>query len=1066
MANSCGNLDSLTKFLFDSNKSPALNDGIKFKDYQKKFARGSKKTFYNMLYDSGYIKEGFEPITTSTTSNEPPPPENVLATTSNEIVYQNIITDAEKRQIDELREQYMQKLNRFQELTDQINQTSNNYLKRVNNNPYLGRYIAFTTGHCCYVTNQGVVKYIGNMDIWYSIEGKNDCPLISTLWFVNVPWLDEYWTPGTYIPALNLITGTNMQPGQSCGNAGKNVYTNTLVNNPIEKYEGCFNDIPPVTYIEFVPVMNSSNNVNGFESTASSIYVANDSFGPWAAFDNNTDTYWHGRSYQYNSSTGEYLGSYFKNYRDANGNNVEVRGEWLSISFYNMQGIALAKYDIQGRQNCCGNPNGRSPNSWVILGYISSSNTLELVDKRENEGLDYESKTYFINNPEKYKKYNQYFFLTTNCGNPNNKSGHRDCVQISKWKLYTSPDLTDDQRAMTWNESIAGYTDLESCKKYALNNGWNYFGLQNGLSDGTAACLVSNDLAMSSERYGPAYTYTFPVIWAADVQGSNMATLTRQGSLSVLNSGGASIYATPSSKATDYIGTYGDSIGYKWSITRSNNNSWGWWWGWTWIRVPTSNTMILQNDGSQTYNYDTCHKAAIDQKALYFGLQNSTTGNNAKCSLSGDINSITSLGKANNQTDIGNGKFSGGESSNSVYAVGSNLGNYYLILQDDGNMCIYRGMSPDDNQGLIWTPPSKRNEKKEANPAYAASKGKYGKNWMPAGSTLAAGEFIGSNDGSMFLIMQTDGNLVLYTNEKTSACSTTSKGYKVGGQGINALYSVSPPPFKQNVGKAGYVDEENVLHEYDSSNLKLTNNYTKFEKSDAYGNDIPGAMYGNANIEGCKSTCDNNKDCYGFVFDNTNKVCWPKTSEAWPNGGKFRSLSYLDTYVRGKEPITLPSGASKDIVNIDSVQYQYYLKGNRPDGKYGLANATSAQQQELDQLQNDMRDLANQVASITGNFGEGTDNAQGQSSINTASIDQSLAEQQATENKIANSNSVSTSATTPSTRPITETFKTNDNLDRFLKDSDIVVLQKNYDYLFWSILAAGSVVVAMNIKPS
>ena len=36
-------------------------------------------------------------------------------------------------------------------------------------------------------------------------------------------------------------------------------------------------------------------------------------------------------------------------------------------------------------------------------------------------------------------------------------------------------------------------------------------------------------------------------------------------------------------------------------------------------------------------------------------------------------------------------------------------------------------------------------------------------------------------------------------------------------------------------------------------------------------------------------------------------------------------------------------------------------------------------------------------------------------------------------------------------------------LDRILDDSDIVVLQKNYDYLLWSILAAGVVLVSMNL---
>jgi hypothetical protein len=40
---------------------------------------------------------------------------------------------------------------------------------------------------------------------------------------------------------------------------------------------------------------------------------------------------------------------------------------------------------------------------------------------------------------------------------------------------------------------------------------------------------------------------------------------------------------------------------------------------------------------------------------------------------------------------------------------------------------------------------------------------------------------------------------------------------------------------------------------------------------------------------------------------------------------------------------------------------------------------------------------------------------------------------------------------------------TTGGLQNILKDSDIIVLQKNYDYLFWSILAVGTVLVSMNI---
>jgi len=1013
MSNQCDNLDSLTKIPSNS-ISPALNHGIQFKDYQTKFSDHLAKKY-------GY-KEGFENIGRLRNYISE---SNVLAKETNNIVEQNNVTN-EQQQIEILREQYQEKLIKFQDLMARINGSSNNYLNRVHDNPYLGKNIHFTTGHVCYVTNQGVVKHIPNMDSWYSIESKNECPGL-TFTDVNIPWLPEYDTPGTHISQLNLITGTPMQFGQSCGNAGKNVYVNTLVNNPKEKYEGCYNDKPQATDILFVPVMNSTNDVSGFKSYATSIYVNNDVWGPWAAFNRNTNYYWHsatGSDYNYNSSTGVYEGIHFLNVSTKNGVQ-DIKGENLQINL--PQDFVLTKYDIQGRQDCCGQPNGRSPNSWYVVGW-NGSQWVE-VDKQENQELNYELKTYFIPDP---KPYNSYVIITTNCGNPGDRTGNRYCVQIAIWNLYTSTDygFTDDKRAMIWNPAEIGYTDLETCKKYASDNGWSYFGLQDGKEDGTAACLLSNDLASSSGKYGTAYKYSNAVVWAADVQGAgNIATLNRQGSLIVQNSSGASVYASPSEKATDYIGTYGDS---------------------------GSRAMALENGGSQSYNYETCRDAAAAKNMNYFGLQNSRSGENAQCALSNDINSVIKYGQSSNRMHLSDGNFSGGGWSNSVYTRDPDLGNYYLMLYDNGIMTVSRGMSPDDNQGEIWRA-EKRTEKKYSNPSFAAKKGKYGVNWMSSGSTLAAGEFIGSNTGSIYLIMQTDGNLVLYTNEKVSACSTNSKGYQVGGGWVNALYSLTPAPFKENIGKVGYVDEENVLHEYASNNLNLTNNYTKFNKVDTPMNDIPGAMYGSANVEGCKSTCDNNKDCYGFVFDNANNVCWPKTSAAWPYGGSLYNNTNIDTYVRGKGPISVPSGVTKDTVNIDSVQYQNYVLGGELNGKYGLANATAAEQEELSRLQNEMKGLSREISTLTDRFGQGTNNAQSQSYKNTKGLQRYLQE-----NKSAN---VEIDKMNPNKRT-REGFKPNDNIEKILQDSDIVVLQKNYDYLFWTILAAGSVIVAMNIKTS
>ena len=38
-----------------------------------------------------------------------------------------------------------------------------------------------------------------------------------------------------------------------------------------------------------------------------------------------------------------------------------------------------------------------------------------------------------------------------------------------------------------------------------------------------------------------------------------------------------------------------------------------------------------------------------------------------------------------------------------------------------------------------------------------------------------------------------------------------------------------------------------------------------------------------------------------------------------------------------------------------------------------------------------------------------------------------------------------------------------DSTENILNDSDIVVLKENYTYLFWSILAVGTILVTMNI---
>ena len=160
----------------------------------------------------------------------------------------------------------------------------------------------------------------------------------------------------------------------------------------------------------------------------------------------------------------------------------------------------------------------------------------------------------------------------------------------------------------------------------------------------------------------------------------------------------------------------------------------------------------------------------------------------------------------------------------------------------------------------------------------------------------------------------------------------------------------------------------------------------------------------------------------------------------YPNTSRT-SAPGVDLYMRGKIPITAASGISQTTKNIDSIRYQNYVVSSETDS-YGLANATSSQQQQLSQLQTQLDQLTLQLTKLTGEYGNGSSEAESQVDTNVKGVQNYLNEIKLNDTKIKGFNTT---------------------MDNILNDSDIVVLQKNYDYLFWSILAIGSVIVSMNI---
>jgi len=135
--------------------------------------------------------------------------------------------------------------------------------------------------------------------------------------------------------------------------------------------------------------------------------------------------------------------------------------------------------------------------------------------------------------------------------------------------------------------SSGSYT-YERCKQVAIDAGYQYFALQAvNTSTSKGYCAVSNDQPTITSLGTALVPSGMNAVWSSNTSGQtgNTATLTNQGALSVINSGGQSVFSTPNSSAqpSNYLGCYGDG---------------------------PNRAMTLINNGSQQYNNAQCQQIA------------------------------------------------------------------------------------------------------------------------------------------------------------------------------------------------------------------------------------------------------------------------------------------------------------------------------------------------------------------------------------------------------------------------------------------------------------------------
>ncbi len=823
-------------------------------------------------------------------------------------------------------------------------------------------------------------------------------------------------------------------------NINTNVFVGGLVNNPDASYEGCYYDKPPSKEMSMIPVMKASNNYTGKQDRGKDSYWCSTSsvyknrkgawYDAWGAFAQNRGWWWHSAvdsNHRYNNKTGNYEGIKTVSYTDNYGLGKNIKGEWLWIKLPKCSHMTASSYEIFPRP---GLNESRSPNSWVIFGCKGdcatnwTSGGWHLLDEQTDQ-------VFKGNQPNKYNieypgEYTFYCIVVSRVG-VDGARHNRNSVQFGMSYYYNSDTtMTNDDRSMIWDDG--NYLTLDQCKQKANDGGYKYFGLQDVQSNDKAACLVSND-EFNSKIYGDASKHIQHVsLWSSNTHGKQGVSMqiTKEGNMVLTDAGGNVVFETD--VVADCVQQYS---------TTDNTDS------------PGNDLKYLGSDLEQCKSQ--CDD--LDNCALFVWNK----GANKGCWLKSGLN-VRRRQSYRKRTGswwrrrwVTRHRWVGGTTTNNnltIYTKTRDLSGclFKLRLQEDGNMCIYN--VNDEDSIPVWETMTNGEEKAPRN-EWAASKGKYGKDFISSTQGLSSGEWIGSIDGSLRLIMQTDGNLVLLTSKTINKCETRDKR-EYGSPWVNAMYKLTPNGDPSVLGKLGYVDEDKNLSEYPKSmtTTKKTDDYQRIRNFDSRGNDL-GAIT-DTTVNDCKISCNENDKCSGFAFDKRNgrNTCYPKDNKMFPVGSK-QYLEGIDLYY-SPPGVTNDDSCNKDVAIIDSIAWNEYTKTGTTmthDTKCGLANATSRERRIETNRQASLTRITDQIIAKL-KYLE-TLNAD---MVNQMGFDGTTLDEYMVKYTTLNKEYKSMFAGSPEM----------DNISGILTDSDIIVLQENYSYILWTIIATGLVIITLN----
>lgn len=560
--------------------------------------------------------------------------------------------------------------------------------------------------------------------------------------------------------------------------------------------------------------------------------------------------------------------------------------------------------------------------------------------------------------------------------------------------------------------------DYNSCMQRAMDTNSKYFSLQAYKTDTKLSkCYVSNDYEKAISK-GDANSYIESTLWATNIVATsndpskNYAEFKNDGNLYVYDSAGNQLTSTmtgPISCApivpTDISATWGGNVE---GVEPGNSTS----------------AVQKKSNGSQSFIYvvgrNQSDPAVGVQKAFDLSY---------KC---GDEIKTKNTKNAYLGKDV------------VLDCTSSDLPcKCYLILGDDGQVSIYKGDPPGDNDPLIYDWPKYDVSKSSRNKNWDVKYTKTGKNWMAGSTKLYVGEWMASNDGKLLMYMQSDGNLYIRTSVLDEQCAVREDKHAYGEMGSNALYQFDDTPNNDSIGKVGYVDDSGELRVYDSSAIGYLNKYKKYANYDSGGG--MGETL-NSDAKACANICNSTEGCAGFVFNKDTNTCYTKDNTIYPKSEKIVSIG-SDLYVRDIK-INNSNSCSKQIVEIDSNTWNGYPQGSAmtTDDSCGLGTVISDPKSKLDSIKTQIDDVASKINDKFTQLQKGN-----------VKLNQDMMQlQQKIGGDLKEYDNVN--------KMIEQKQNTTTTIDSMLKDSNLVVLQENYKYMAFSIFAVGALVITMNLN--